>query len=106
MTSCLRRLTRAALALSACLALASPAQAVQYETDIDIDNESDLYDLAARQEIGPETLETLIDLLNEGVDLTRPRARSSTSCPGSPTRTWTAILKYRGQRASSTRRTW
>ncbi|MGC4116253.1 MAG: hypothetical protein QM765_17080 [Myxococcales bacterium] len=69
MTLTSRRLLQAALALTAWLGLCPVAFAVQYETDIDIDNESDLYDLASREEISPETLETLVELLNDGVDL-------------------------------------
>ncbi|HEY3450456.1 MAG TPA: hypothetical protein VGK67_29140 [Myxococcales bacterium] len=97
MTCSSRRLFEAALALTAWLGLSSPSFAVQYETDVDIDNETDLYDLSARGEISAETLETLVDLLRDGVDLNAATREEIYELPGLMFEDVDAILKYREQ---------
>ncbi len=59
-------------AILACLLVvvsARPAAAITYETFIDIDDQSDLEDLLASQDISQETYDQLLDLLGRGVDL-------------------------------------
>lgn len=59
-------------AILACLAVllgTRPAAAIPYETFIDIDDQSDLDDLFASQDISQETYDQLIDLLARGIDL-------------------------------------
>lgn len=45
------------------------AQAIQYETTIDVETEQDLHDLKAQGVISDETVEALLELLDTGVDL-------------------------------------
>lgn len=47
----------------------SPARATQYEIYIDIENEEDLYDLLAARQIGEDTFNTLLELIQRGVNL-------------------------------------
>ncbi len=59
-------------AILACLAVllgTRPAAAIPYETFIDIDDQSDLEDLLASQDISQETYDQLVDLLARGIDL-------------------------------------
>src|SRR5215475_9071720 len=51
------------------IASASTAHAIPYETQIDVDSESDLQDLLSMQEITQDTFDELVDLLSAGVDL-------------------------------------
>lgn len=51
------------------LFIGGAAVAAQYETDIDIDNETELYELQQRGDISEGTLNTLVELLRTGVDL-------------------------------------
>jgi hypothetical protein len=52
------------------LGLARAAAAIPYETFIDIEDEADLQDLLAALEISQDTYDELIELLENGVDLT------------------------------------
>ncbi len=63
------RQSRCPIGLCLALAFATPALAAPYEVEIDIENEEDLYDLAETEQISEATLETLLDLLQEGVDV-------------------------------------
>ncbi len=59
-------------AILACLAVllgTRTAGAIPYETFIDIDDQSDLEDLLASQDISQDTYDQLLDLLSRGVDL-------------------------------------
>src|SRR5687768_8223401 len=51
------------------LLVSGHAFAAQYESEIDIENETDLYELNQRGDIGDATLETLVELMRTGVDL-------------------------------------
>ena len=72
------RKARSRLAVAALTALwATPAAAVQYESEIDIETEQDLYDLQLEGEISEATLET------------RPSSRTASRPGASTTRpTW------------------
>ena len=61
----------AVLALVTLLLVASPAHAIPYETFVDVDDEGDLQDLLAAGTITQDTFDELLDLLNQGVDLTK-----------------------------------
>lgn len=58
---------RAALLLL--LVVGTTALAAQYETEIAVENETDLYELNQRSDISDSTLETLVELMRTGVDL-------------------------------------
>ncbi len=75
--------------------LASSARAVQYETEIDISSEQDLYDLYARGEISDETLETLLELLGDGVDINRAGRDELYQLPNVTLGQVDALLEYR-----------
>lgn len=90
------RLARAVL-FAAALAVASTARAVQYETEIDVDVEADLYDLLTRGEISSDTLNTLVELLNEGVDLNTATREEIYELPGLTYDEVDAIVRYREQ---------
>lgn len=63
---------RYTLCISAALLLAArTAQAIPYETFIDVDDEGDLQDLLAAGDISQDTYDELLDLMSRGVDLTR-----------------------------------
>ena len=64
----LRATTTAVLVLCA---LAAPAAANPYETFISIDSEEDLYDLQTTGQIEDDTLATLVELYQRGVDLNK-----------------------------------
>jgi hypothetical protein len=59
----------ALLALILLLVCARPAAAIPYETFIDVDDQSDLEDLLAAQDITQDTYDELLDLLDRGIDL-------------------------------------
>ncbi|MFZ5471514.1 MAG: helix-hairpin-helix domain-containing protein [Myxococcota bacterium] len=69
--------------------------AADYETDIDIESEQDLYDLATRGEISDETLQTLVELLRDGVELNRATRDELYGLPGLSYAEVEAILLYR-----------
>jgi hypothetical protein len=81
-----------------CLVLllgAAPALAVQYEANIDVASEQDLYDLAARNEISDETLETLVELMDDGVDLNSASREDLYALPNLTYAEVDAIIQYR-----------
>src|SRR5687767_4032944 len=55
--------------LIALLLVSCQALGAQYEAEIDIENETDLYELNQRGDIGDDTLDTLVELIRTGVDL-------------------------------------
>src|SRR4051812_17141702 len=63
------------------LAAARPAAAVPYETFIDIDDQSDLEDLLASQDITQDTYDELLDLLERGVNLSTANRSELYSLP-------------------------
>jgi hypothetical protein len=86
----------AALAASlAVLALAVPARANKYEVAIAIDDEQDLYDLATSGQISEETLATLVELYQRGVDLNTAGREELYTLPNLGYVEVDAILAYR-----------
>ena len=60
---------RSAIAVGVVLLLSARAEAIPYETFIDVDDEGDLQDLLTAQDISQDTYDELIDLLERGLDL-------------------------------------
>ena len=58
-----------AIVIALALVLARTARAIPYETFIDVDDEADLNDLLAANDISQDTFDELLDLLEQGVDL-------------------------------------
>ena len=73
------------------------ASANQYEAFIDIDTEEDLYDLRVADVIGDETFETLVDLLQRGVDLNTASRKVLYVLPNLTYAEVDAILAYRDE---------
>lgn len=73
------------------------AQANQYAVFIDIDTEEGLYDLQVANIIDEETLETLVELLQRGVDLNRASRRTLYALPNLTYSEVDAILAYRDE---------
>lgn len=83
-------------ALASLILLASvTARAEDYEAIIDIDSEQDLYDLEATGAISDETRETLVELLDQGVDLNSASREELYALPGISYAEADAILEYR-----------
>ncbi|MGI5864308.1 MAG: helix-hairpin-helix domain-containing protein [Myxococcales bacterium] len=90
--------TRArALLVALAVLWATPAAAVQYESEIDIETEQDLYDLQLEGEISESTLETLLELYRTGVDLNVAGAEELYQLPNLTYAEVRAILSYRKQ---------
>ena len=89
------QLRRAAAAAALLAALAGPAGANPYETFISIDNEEDLHDLHATGQIDDDTLTTLVELYQRGVDLNRATREELYSLPNLTYAEVDAILEYR-----------
>jgi hypothetical protein len=83
------------LIVGAALALVAPAQAAEYELFIAIDNEEDLYDLLADDQISEATFQTLIELYRRGVDLERASREELYALPNLSYRDVDAIIDYR-----------
>lgn len=78
------------------LALAAgPAAANPYETFIDVDDEEDLYDLQATGQIDEETRDTLVDVMQTGIDINRATREDLYSLPNLTYGDVDAILEYR-----------
>ncbi|MBI3184992.1 MAG: helix-hairpin-helix domain-containing protein [Myxococcales bacterium] len=73
------------------------ASAAEYEIEIEVDDEQDLYDLYAQRQISDATLEALVELINEGVDLNRASRRDLYVLPNLTLAQVDAILLYRKQ---------
>ena len=78
------------------LALAvGPAAGNPYETFIDVDDEEDLYDLQATGQIDEETRDTLVDVMQSGIDINRASREDLYSLPNLTYGDVDAILEYR-----------
>jgi hypothetical protein len=88
------QLIRIALVL-ALVALAAPARANKYEVAIAIDDEQDLYDLATSGQISDETLTTLVELYQRGVDLNTASREELYTLPNLGYLEVDAIIAYR-----------
>ena len=75
--------------------LAGDAEANQYEVFIDIDTEEDLYDLQVANVLDVDTFETLVELLQRGVDLNRAGRKTLYALPNLTLVEVDAILAYR-----------
>ncbi|MBR2978944.1 MAG: helix-hairpin-helix domain-containing protein [Myxococcaceae bacterium] len=74
---------------------ATQASAVQYESEIDIESEQDLYDLQLEGDISEETLETLLALFQSGVDLNTASPEEIYELPSVTYEHVNAIIEYR-----------
>ena len=83
-----------AFALTVCL-VAGPARAAIYENSINIDGEEDLFELEQRGDISEETSQSLVELLQEGVDLNSASREQLYDLPGLTYADVDAILEYR-----------
>ncbi len=83
-----------AWALSALL-LAGPAAAVPYEVEIDVQNEQDLYELYSSERISQDSLDTLVDLIQQGVDLNSSNREELYELPDLTYAEVDALLRYR-----------
>lgn len=83
-----------ALALAALLT-ARTAQAIPYETFIDVDDEGDLQDLLAAGDISQDTYDELLDLMSRGVDLVRADRNELYTLPNLTYEDVDAIIAYR-----------
>lgn len=83
------------LAVLLVLFSARQALAIQYETEINIEEEQDLYELNARGAISDDTLEALVDLLRTGVDLSTASRDDLYELPGLTYDQVDRILEYR-----------
>ena len=89
-------LTRTAISLFMVCALAAPAAGNPYETFISIDSEEDLYDLQTTGQIDDDTLATLVELYQRGVDLNKASREELYELPNLTYAEVDAILEYRG----------
>lgn len=83
------------LTIAALLGATSAAVAAPYETFVDIETEEDLYDLYAAQQIGDDTFETLLALLQRGVDLNEASREELYTLPNLTYNDVDAIVAYR-----------
>lgn len=81
--------------LAASLLWTYQASAVQYESEIDITNEQDLYDLESEGDISEETLETLLELFQSGVDLNTASLEDIYALPNLTYEDVNSIIEYR-----------
>ena len=77
------------------LLIAVPAQAIPYETFIDVDDEGDLQDLLAAGTITDDTYDELLDLLASGVDLNDADRQELYTLPNLTYDDVDAIIAYR-----------
>ena len=83
------------LAVLVTLLAAQPAYAIPYETFIDINDQADLEDLLASQDISQETYDQLLDLLERGVDLSSANRQELYSLPNLTYEDVDKIIEYR-----------
>lgn len=93
----LRSLLLAAALGVGTLAVPRIASANQYEVFIDIDTEEDLYDLKVAEVIDDDTFETLVDLLQRGVNLNGASRKTLYALPNLSYTEVDAILAYRDE---------
>lgn len=88
---------RSILTLFCLVSFASPlaGRAAQYEVEIEITDELDLQELAEKDEISPETYETLLDLLHQGVDINSASRDELYSLPNVTYDQVDALIEYR-----------
>ncbi|MBL9015569.1 MAG: hypothetical protein JNL83_15400 [Myxococcales bacterium] len=86
---------RAILVLVMVTLAVRPAAAIPYETFIDIDDQADLEDLLASQDITQETYDQLLDLLERGVDLSTASRPELYSLPNLTYDDVDKIIQYR-----------
>lgn len=84
----------AALALTVCL-VATTARAAIYENTITADDEEDLFEANQRGDISDDTMDTLIELVREGVDLNSADRERLYDLPSLTYAEVDAILEYR-----------
>jgi hypothetical protein len=72
-----------------------PVFAAQYGAEIDIDNENDLYELHVQQQITDDELETLLELLLNGINLDVASREEIYALPGLTYAQVDAILEFR-----------
>jgi len=89
------RLLTGLLSLAAALACPREAQAIEYETFIDVDGEEELYDLYVSDQISEDTFNTLVELHRRGVDLNQANRQQLYSLPNLTYDDVDAILTYR-----------
>ncbi len=80
--------------------LAVPASAAVYENAIVVDDEDDLFTLQQRGDISDDVLETLLELIREGVDLNSASRDQLYDLPGLTYQDVDAILLYRQQKGA------
>jgi hypothetical protein len=88
---------RLAFALLMC---AASAGAVEYEARIHIEDEEDLYELLATEDITQETFDTLVELLRDKVDICTDDTDQLYSLPNLNYDDVAAIIKYRKEAGS------
>jgi hypothetical protein len=89
---------RSVAAVAALLLLTpTPARAEQYEVFISITEEEELYDLFTEGQIGEDTLNTLVDLLQRGVDINGAGRDDLYALPNLDYAEVDAILAYRAE---------
>ncbi|HKA86487.1 MAG TPA: hypothetical protein VKE22_02440 [Haliangiales bacterium] len=93
----MRSLKGLALCLSLC---AASAGAVEYEARIQIEDEDDLYELLATEDITQQTFDTLVELLRDKVDLCTDGTDELYSLPNLNYDDVAAILAYRKEAGS------
>ncbi len=71
------------------------AQATEYETFIDIDDEDDLLELNTAGDISGDTFDTLVELLRRGVDLNKGKREDLFTLPNLTYAQVDAIIRYR-----------
>jgi len=92
----LRKKIAPALAFLLPLAVWAPtAWAIQYETTIDVETEQDLQDLKSQGVLSDETLQTLLELLDTGVDLNSASRDDLYELPNLTLADVDAILRFR-----------
>ena len=86
---------RAAVCFLVVLLVAVPAQAIPYESFIDVDDEGDLQDLLAAGTITEDTYDELLDLLSSGVDINEADRQELYTLPNLTYDDVDAIIAYR-----------
>lgn len=84
-----------ALFVALSLLRSAPAFANQYEIFIDVEDEEDLYDLLASRQIEDDTFNTLLELLQRGVDLNTADREQLYALPNLTYQDVDSILRYR-----------
>ena len=85
------------LASALALGSSSIASANQYEVFIDVQNEEELYDLQVENQIGEDTLNALIELMQRGLDLNTANREELYTLPNITYAEVDGILKYRAE---------